>query len=520
MSASPPEPHWLEELQRSREAALAQGGPEKIARQHAKGRQTARERIAALFDPASFQEYGMLTASEFPEMRSKTPADGKITGWGNIEGRMVAVAADDSTVLAGAGGKIAMAKVKRHMEYAIRKGMPFVNLGDAGGVRMPDNMGSANMMGMVESNYGQPRRRQIPMVSTIMGECFGDPSWSAARGDIVVMVKGCTMAVAGPKILADATGERVTNEELGGWQLHARVTGQVDLFAEDEAECLALVRKVLGYLPSNADELPPVVDTGDAPERPQDELLRILPASNRTAFDMHKVLDVIFDKGSVVELKPEYDRSLITALARLNGRTVGIYANNSMGQAGAMGWGACEKATALICLCDSFHIPFIGFHDTPGFFASKAAEEHKMPLKIMTFLDALHQSTVPRIGVIVRKSYGFAHRHMIGGSVPADTLLAWPTADVSFMAPEGAVNVVYGRRIAESADPAAERAHYLAEINRANRPWESAALHLVDAVIDPRETRMELIRALRRAQGPNGERGRSRRHLANWPTGF
>jgi len=333
-------------------------------------------------------------------------------------------------------------------------------------------------------------------------------------------VKGGAMAVSGPKVLADATGERVTAEELGGWELHARVTGQVDLFADDDRHALRLVRQALSYLPSNAEELPPVVDTGDAPERSQEGILKLLPTSTRVAFDMRKVLAVIFDRESLLELKPLFDGSLVTALARLDGQPVGVLANNSMSNAGALGPGACEKATSFICLCDSFHIPMVFFHDTPGFFVSKAAEERKMPLRIMTYLDALHQSTVPRIGVIVRKSYGMAHRNMVGARMGADCLLAWPTADVSFMAPEGAVNVVYGRGIAEAPDPEAARARYLAEINRMNEPWEAAGLNLIDNVIDPRETRLELIRALKRARGPRGDRGRSRRLLANWPTGF
>ena len=519
-AATQDDPHGLHKLAEQRALALEMGGPEKIAKQHDKGRLTARERITRLLDPDTFHEYALLARSELPEMRPKTPAEGKLCGDGLIEGRRVFLSADDATVLAGAGGRLAMLKVKQHVEYAIRKGFPVVNLGDAAGVRMPDNMGSANMMRMAQVNYGQPRRRQVPVVATILGDCYGDPSWTAARADVVVMVKGCVMAVAGPRILGDATGERVSKQELGGWEVHARTTGQVDLFAEDEAHCFALVRQVLGYLPSHAGELPPVVDTADPPQRPQEELLKLLPASGRVAFNMHKVLDVVFDRGSVLELKPLYDRSLITALARLDGHTVGILANNSMHHAGAMGPAACEKATSFICLCDSFHIPLLTFHDTPGFYVSKAAEERKLPLKIMTYLDAWHQSTVPRIGVIVRKSYGIAHRNMIGAGMSADYLMAWPTADVSFMAPEGAVSVVFGTKLQDSADPQVDRARYLEIINTANQPWEAAEMHQVDAIIDPRETRVELIAALQRARGADGQRGRSARHLANWPTGF
>ncbi|MCB1739322.1 MAG: hypothetical protein KDK91_03070 [Gammaproteobacteria bacterium] len=517
---APSQPEWLSELQARRASALEMGGTRYIDKQHAAGHMTVRERIACLLDEDSFEEYAPLVRSELAEMRDRTPADGKVTGLGRIDGRAVCVHGDDATVLAGSGGKLGMQKVKRSAAYAIEHGYPIVNLGDAGGVRMPDNMGSANMMGMADFNHGPPRNRRVPYVATIMGQCYGDPSWSAARADVVIMVKGGSMAVSGPKVLEGATGERVSAEALGGWELHARTTGQVDLFAEDDAHCLELVRQVLSFLPSNAEELPPVVPTDDPPDRREESLLTLVPRSARQAFDMHRLLKRIVDDGVLLELKPLFDPSLITALARIEGHTVGLLASNSMSNAGAMGSGACEKATSFICLCDSFHIPIIGFHDSPGFFVSQAAETRKMPLKVMTFIDAWHQSTVPRIGLIVRKSYGFSHRHLVGGQMSADHLMAWPTADVSFMAPEGAVEVVYGRRIRESADPERERAMYLDEINRKNAPWEAAERHLIDDIIDPRETRHALVKALRRARGPSGRAVRSARHLANWPTGF
>lgn len=515
-----PDPYGVRELHAAREDSLAMGGRARITRQRERGRYTVRERIERLVDPDSFQEYGALARSERPEMRDRTPADGKVVGSASIRGRPVVVHGDDATVLAGAGGRVAMSKVKRSFAYAVEKGFPVVNLGDSGGVRMPDNMGAANMMGMSDVNYAEPRNRRVPVIATIMGSCFGDPAWTAARADIVIMVKGSVMAVSGPKVLATATGEKVTAEALGGWQLHARVTGQVDLFAETEDDCFDLIGNALSFFPLAADELPPRGKVTDDPSRRLDSVLEIIPDSPRKAFDMRRVLRLVADDGELLELKPHYDPSLITALVRLDGHPVGVLANNSMSNAGAMGPGACEKATAFVCLCDSFHIPLVSFHDTPGFFVSRAAEEAKMPLKIMTFLDAWHQSTVPRMGVIVRKSYGFAHRHMVGAQMGADYLVAWPTADVSFMAPEGAVEVVYGSRIEEGKNPEADRAARLAEINRANQPWEAAALNLIDDVIDPRETRQVLVRALARARGPGGDRGRSRRNLANWPTGF
>lgn len=228
----------------------------------------------------------------------------------------------------------------------------------------------------------------------------------------------------------------------------------------------------------------------------------------------------VVDANSVLELKPHFDESLITCLARLDGFVVGILANNPLVNAGAMGPGACEKATAFICLCDSFHIPLIFLHDTPGFFVSRAAEERKMPLKIMAFIQALQQSTVPRLSVIIRKSYGMAHCNMVGANMGADLLLAWPIAEVSFMAPAVAVNVVYGRKLLQADDPEAARDRYMEELRRGNAVWEAAGLNLVDKIIDPRDTRTELVKGLKRALGTNAQRGRSRRLLANWPRMF
>ncbi len=512
--------HGIEELERRRRKALAMGGEAKIERQHALGRWTARERVAYLLDEDSFQETGLLAHSDLPQARAKTPADGKVCGFGEIDQRPVYTSADDVTVMAGAGGRVGSGKDHKSTLYAVRKGIPLVNLGDAGGARVPDIMGATGMMSMVYPLSGEPRDRRVPFVATIMGECYGAPTWKASLADIVVQVRGTAMAVSGPPVLEAATGEKATTEELGGWELHARTTGQVDLFADNDRECLDLVCRVLSYLPSNAEDLPPVVAPDDAPDRRLAAALDIVPEDPRKAYDMHRLLELVADRDSVLELKPYFDGSLITALARLDGHSVGFLANNPRASVGAMGPGACEKATAFICLCDAFHIPLVFLHDTPGFFVSKLAEQGKMPLRIMTFLEALHHSTVPRISVIVRKSYGMAHCNMAGANMGADTLLSWPIGEVSFMSPAVAVNVVHGRKLREVDDPEAARRQLIAHMQHQNEPWEAAGLHLIDDVIDPRDTRIELIRALRRARGPAGEGARSRRLLATWPTMF
>jgi acetyl-CoA carboxylase carboxyltransferase component len=520
--SEPPEadPYRLNELAARREKALGMGGQAKVDKVHAAGKLTVRERIDALLDRDSFRELGLLSHSDLPDVQGKTPADGKVCGFGRIDERTVYVAGEDVTVLAGAGGRVGVKKDHDGMTYAAEKGYPCISLGDGGGARIPDIMGATGMMSMVYPVDGRPRDRRVPFITTILGECYGGPTWKASVSDIVIQVKGAVMAVSGPPVLAAATGEKVTPEEIGGWQLHAKVTGQVDLFAENEQDCFRLVRRALSYFPNNADELPKVIRSGDSASRKLDDVLSVLPERAQVAYDMHKLVDRIFDHGSVLELKPLYDASLITALARLDGHAVGVLANNPMQRAGAMGPGACEKATAFLCLCDSFHIPLVFLHDTPGFFVSRAAEERKMPLKIMTFIEALHHSSVPRLSVVIRKSFGMAHCNMSGGNMRSDYLAAWPTADVSFMAPEAAANVVFGRKVEDYGAIDGPRAALIEQMKRMNAPWEAAGAGLLHDVIDPRDTRVLLVEALARALGPNGDQGRSRRLLASWPRMF
>ncbi|MCB8942412.1 MAG: carboxyl transferase [Ardenticatenaceae bacterium] len=504
----------LKEWQERTEQALGMGGVEKIGRLHQNGRLTARERIHTLLDRDTFEEMGLLAHSDLPAAADKTPADGKVTGFGLVNGRSIFVSADDVTVMAGAGGRVGVGKQFQWASYAAEKGYPCVHLGDAGGARVPDIMGSAGMMSMVYPIQNPPRDRRVPLITTIMGECYGGPSWTAAVSDIIIQVKGAIMAVGGPSILSVATGEVAAPEELGGWELHAHHTGQVDLFAENEEECLWLVRQVLGYLPENAQEPPPSVK---AREAVKGDVLTAVPADPKRAYDMHQLIHLIVDADSLLELKPFFAPELITAFARLNGHVVGLVANNPQHNAGAMGPGACDKASSFIVLCDSFHIPLLFWHDTPGFLIGKTAEHASMPRKIMTWIEALHQCTVPRVSLVVRKSYGMAHCNMSGGNMGSDALLAWPSADVSFVAPEVAVSIVYGRKLAQLDDPQAAYEQYLDELNRANAPWAAAGLNLIDRVIDPQQTRQELINALHRARGPHGLGQRSQRRLANWP---
>ena len=504
-----------EQLANRKATARAMGGEKKIARQHAKGRLTARERIALLLDANSFDEVGLLAHSDVAAAQSKTPADGKVTGFGRIDQNMVFVSADDVTVMAGAGGRVGTGKQFKWTNYCIEKGIPCVHLGDAGGARVPDIMGSDGMMSMVYPVRGPIRQRQVPLITAIMGECYGGAVWTAGVSDIVIQVKGSVMAVGGPSILSVATGEQATPEALGGWELHAETTGQVDLFADNEYDCLHLIRQTLSYLPANANLPPPQIEA--VSPAAQTLPAAIVPADSKKAYAGRELVEAIVDGGSVLELKPFYDPSLITCLARIDGQVVGVLANNPSHNAGAMGPGACDKATSFMVLCDSYHIPLIFLHDTPGFLIGQSAENAAMSRKIMTWIEALHQCTVPRISVIVRKSYGMAHCNMSGGNMGNEILLAWPSAEISFVAPDVAVSIVHGRKLAQDENPAAAYAGYVDELNRANAPWAAAGANLIDKVIEPDSTRAELIQALRRARGADGMGQRSQRRMANWP---
>ena len=512
MNESQPDLQGLAELARRQQKALNMGGEAKISKQHGLGRLTARERIAQLLDKNSFYEVGQLAVSALPEARDKTPADGKVCGFGTINQQQIGISADDATVMAGAGGKIGYTKEAKLHNDAQRKGLAVVHLGDGGGARIPDIMGSDGQTAFVWDILSEPRNRQTPLITAIMGECYGGPTWAAATSDVVIQVKGTVMAVVGPPVLAVATGEQVTPQELGGWEVHARKTGLVDLFAENETDCFRQIRRVLSYLPPNAQTLPPTTAYQAFSDLRNEKFLQIIPNDERYSYDMQHLLRLIADKNSLLELKPFFDGSLITAWGRMNGQVVGFLANNPKVMAGAMGPGACEKALSFIILCDSFHIPLLFLHDTPGFFVSKAAEEQKMPLRIMNVVKALQYSSVPKISLIVRKSYGMAHVNMLGANMGADFVLAWPKAEISFMSPNAAAHVLLGKKLENAADPMAARQAFLDEMAQINAPWAAAERGYIDRIIDPRDTRTELLKALR-IIGPK----LSQRKMASWP---
>ena len=509
---------FIRDLEARREKALKMGGQDKIDLQHSFGRYTARERIEKLVDPGTFLEFGMFTCSEVPGLEEKTSGDGVICGVAEIDGRPVVIHASDKTVLAATEGAVHIRKGKALHEYAVKRGFPIFNLGEGGGLRIPDGMGSDGisdkMMPMSLLRHG----RKVPFIASIMGDSFGGPTWFAVSADFAVQVKGTCMAVSGPRMLEIATSEKITPEELGGWKIHAELTGQVDRFAEDDDQCLALMKEFFSYMPSSASEEPPYKTTGDDPFRKVNEVAHIVPTQMNRAYDMKRLIKVLVDGGVFFELKEFFGRALITGMARLNGRVVGIMANQPMFNAGASGPQECDKAIEFICLCDSYNIPMVFLHDIPGFLVGSFAEKNKIPTKIMVWNQALAWSTVPKLSVVIRKSIGAAYGNMCGPTFGADFIVAWPFAQISFTGDEVGVNVVYGRQLMEAKDPAAERKKLLTQWAYESSPYRAAAKHLIDDVIDPRDTRKFLCQMLDYACAKNGSKGQ--RLLANWPTGY
>lgn len=520
----------LEELSRRRQRALEMGGPHKVARQHSSGRLTVRERIERLLDPESFLEVGMLNHSDVPGMEDRTPADSKVGGFGRIQGRQVVIAANDFTVLAATSSRVAGRKEAQLKLAVKRRGFPFIYLGEAGGARMPDIMGSrglASFGGGGIDTYLQlmTRVRETPMITAILGECYGMPTWMACLSDFVVQVKGSAMGVSGPRVLEQAISEVVADEELGGWRVHSEITGMADRVAEDEEDCFRLIRTFLSYMPSHCRELPPRAEVPRGSGEQMDRILEFLPEKRNRVYDMHRILRCIVDKESLFPIKPLFGRTVITALARMDGRVVGIVANQPMVNAGAMDTDGVDKVVSFLCLCDSFNIPLIFFHDIPGFLVGKEAERKKLAAKVMNYMNALGLVTVPKISLIIRKSYGMAFWNMCGSGCGADFLVAWPTAEMSFVDPEVAANVVFGGKLEGiGADEAQEelRSQWRSLVERMVEdasPYGAAGHHYIHEVIDPRDTRKFLIRALEICQDSVGE-GIGEHRLANWPTKF
>ncbi|RFU65303.1 acyl-CoA carboxylase subunit beta [Peribacillus glennii] len=508
----------LDELEERKSAALLGGGQDKINIQHGKGLLTARERIEKLVDKNTFREFGMLNTSDVNGVEHKSYGDGLIAGIAKVSGRPAVVQAGDKTVFAATEGNVHIRKSKKIHEFAIQNGLPMFLLHEGGGLRMPDGMGADGISDMLFPREMLTHQRQVPTMAAILGDSFGGPTWLAVSSDFVTQLHGTCMAIAGPRMLELANGQKMPAEELGGIDVHNRYTGQIDHDGATEEECIQQLKRFFDYMPQNAEERPGIRLTGDNPYRMVDEVLSILPQESKRVYDMKKIMEVIVDDGQMFEYQPKFGKALITSLAHMNGQAVGIIANQPNSYAGAPGPQECQKATEFICLCDSYHIPLIFLHDTPGFRISSEAEKAKMPTKIMVWNQALAQSTVPKISIVIRKSIGAAYGNMCGPGMGADIVVAWPTAEINFTGPEVGINVVFGREISRAEDPKEMRQKLLQTWSFDSSPYRAAAKHQIDDVIHPRETRKFICETLEIIQ--SSKRQKSERRLAGWPTGI
>ncbi len=505
----------LEEYEARRAKALGMGGTEKVAKRKKVGLLNARERIAALVDKDSFIESGLFGASGlYQEQADETPTDGKIAGYARIDQRDVAIVVNDFTVKGASTSATNSKKVGHMKRTAAERGMPLVIVGESTGARLPDAMGSRGMGLLLGNDNTQFRRtRETPLATAVIGPSFGSSAWLACLADFAVMHKKATMAVSSPRLIEMALNEKVDLDELGGWRLHAETTGLVDQVVDTEEEMFAALKKFLSYLPSHHREAPPDVPVPAGSGDSMGDVMALLPEKRTQVYDMKRVIKSVVDKDTTFELKPRFGKSAVTALARLGGKSVGIVANNPQHRGGALDADACRKIVDFLVLCDSFNIPIVLLVDTPGFQIGTEAEKSGAPGKIMNFMNAMTLVTVPKLTVILRKSYGRAYVCM-GGGRHSDDIAAWPSAEISFMSPEFATTIVHGVKPGDAEYPAR-----LAEIEQGSDVWGLAAVFAAQAVIRPSDTRNYLIRMLD-VYKLRMTKGVGQQLMRTWPTSY
>ncbi len=490
----------LNDLQNRRRAIEAGGGADKIAKQREGAKKTARERIAILLDEGSFVEIDAFCehrSNEFNMPNTKAPADGVVTGYGTIDGRLVFVYSQDFTVIGGSSGEMHTKKICKIMDMAIKMGAPVIGMNDSGGARIQEGILSL-------SGFGEIFKRNtlasgvIPQISVVMGPCAGGAAYSPAITDFVFMVeKTSQMFITGPGVTKSVTGEDVTADELGGAIAHAEKSGVAHFTSKSDEECIEAVRKLINYLPSNNLEGAPCDIPTDEINRLSDKLTSIIPDDINKAYDIKDIINEIADNGSFIEVHKEFAKNIVVGLAKMNGQTVGIIANQPMVMAGSLDINSSDKASRMVRFCDSFNIPIITLTDVPGYLPGVSEEHGGIIRHGAKLLYAYSEATVPKINIIVRKAYGGAYVAMSSKHLGADIVYAWPTAEIAVMGPDAAANIIFKNEIAQSSDPIRTRAEKIEEyrIKFAN-PYETAKLGFVDDVIEPDSTRPRVIAAL------------------------
>lgn len=499
----------IDQLNELRAGTRAGGGEKRIEKQHKAGKLTARERISLLFDPDTFIELDVFASSTHWK-EQKFPSEGVVTGYGDVNGRKVYTFAQDFTVAGGSLGLVHAEKICKVLDLAMRTGCPVVGINDSGGARIQEGVDALK-------GYGEIFYRNtiasgvVPQLSVIMGPSAGGAVYSPALTDFVFMVKNTSqMFITGPQVIKTVTGEEITMEELGGANTHNRISGVAHFAAENEEHCIDLVKQFLSYVPSNNLEEPPTFDAV-APEGNNEDLINIVPVNPNKGYDVKNVIRGIVDGGSFFEIQPLYAPNGIIGFARLDGKAIGIIANQAKVLAGCLDIDVSDKISRFIRFCDCFNIPILTFMDVPGYLPGTNQEYGGIIRHGAKLLYAYSEATVPKITIILRKAYGGAYLAMCSSSMRADFVYAWPTGEIAVMGPEGAVNIVFRNELKEADDPVERRKELVQEYrdNFAN-PYVAAAKGYIDDVIDPRDTRDMLIKGFQAAAGKRVERPRKK----------
>jgi propionyl-CoA carboxylase beta chain len=490
----------LDRLRRMREASLAGGGPERIAAQHQKGKLTARERIDFLVDEGSFVELDRFVThrcNDFGMDKQKILGDGVVTGHARVDGRPVFLYSQDFTVFGGSLSETHAEKICKVMDQARKVGVPLIGLNDSGGARIQE--GVQSLGGYAEIFWRNVQSSGvIPQISAILGPCAGGAVYSPAITDFICMVENTSfMHITGPDVVKTVTHEDVTSEELGGAEVHASRSGVAHFTSPDDKSCMQLVRRLLSYLPLNNGEEPPFVATDDPSDRADEILDSLVPEDPTKPYDMTRIIELVVDEGSFLQVLEGYARNIMVGFARLGGHVVGIVANQPSVLAGCLDINASIKGARFIRFCDAFNIPVVTFEDVPGFLPGTEQEYGGIILHGAKLLYAYCEATVPKLTVITRKAYGGAYDVMASKHIRADLNLAWPNAQIAVMGAAGAAKIIHRREIQTAPDPAAMERLKTAEYEQKfNNPFQAAARGFVDDVIEARQTRPQLIRAL------------------------
>ena len=503
---------YYEELQHRREKTFLGGGERRIERQHAKGKLTARERLALLFDNGEYQEINQMIESrstDFGMPEKKVPGDGIVTAYGKINGRLAYAASQDFTVCGGSGGEEYALKMCKLLELAIKTRAPFINLNDSGGARIEEGICSLSAYSRL-FYLNSVASGLIPQIAAIMGPCAGGASYSPALCDYIFMVRGNSqMYLTGPAVVKTVTMEDVTAEELGGADVHMRKSGVAHFAYDDEIGCLNGIRQLLSYLPSNCDEKPPV-QYG----RPMDlcrGLDKVVVENSRLIYDVNAVIGAFTDRHSFFEVQKEFAPNIVVGFARIEGKAIGIVANQPNYLAGSLGYNAADKAARFVRFCDCFNIPLLSLVDVPAFLPGKDQEYAGVIRHGAKLLYAFSEATVPKICLIMRKGYGGAFCAMNSKSLSADVVYAWPIAQVAVMGAQGAVSIIFNKQIKAAEDPEAERAALVQEYEeKFMNPYYAASRGFVDEVILPTETKAKILAALEALENKREERPRKK----------